>query len=204
MRGLGLVALLILGACSGGPVGTSSPSKPSTTAQVACSLPVFWNENIPPPPEPKPHAAFVHYPQGAVSDVGIIPPAPNVAGATYDRPSRRWIPAALQAVSPDGTRYAYVSGAVHVVDVASGADRVAYGGPTNFILIGFARDALYLAQATRPRQGVFEKLFRLDLVGGSPKLVPGSDRHMYQSGWVVVSGGAAWGVDYRVQGSTYT
>ena len=30
-----------------------------------------------------------------------------------------------------------------------------------------------------------------------------SDRHMDQSGWTVVSGGAAWGLDSRLQGDTY-
>jgi hypothetical protein len=209
MRGLGLLALLILGACSGVPAATPASPLPSATALVACSLPVFWNENIPPPPEPKTHAAFVHLPQGAVSDAGMVSNPPDVSGATavvgatYERLSKRWLPVRPEAVSPDGAHYAYISRGVHVVNVASGADRVAYGGPTNFILIAFAKDALYLAEATNPRQGVFEKLFRLDLVGGSPRLVPGSDRHMDQSGWVVVSGGAAWGLDYRVQGSAF-
>ncbi|TMG10308.1 MAG: hypothetical protein E6I01_14500 [Chloroflexi bacterium] len=86
--------------------------------------------------------------------------ATDVLGATYDRASGRWLPARPAAVSPDASHYAYISGGVHVVDVASGADRIAYAGPTSFILIGFVRDALYLAQATNPQQGVFEKLFR--------------------------------------------
>lgn len=56
-------------------------------------------------------------------------------------------------MSSDGSHYAYISGGIHVVDVASGADRIAYTGPTNFVLIGFGGDALYPAQATNPRQG---------------------------------------------------
>ena len=207
MRGLGLIAILILGSCSGAPIATPASSLPPGTAAAACRMPVFWNENT--PAGPKTQAAFVRLPDGAVADVGMVQPPANdsgatdVLGATYDRASSRWLPARPAALSPDASHYAYISGGVHLVDVASGADRLAYAGPTTFILIGFGGDALYLAQATNPRQGLFQKLFRLDLAGGSPQLVPGSDRHMDQSGWTVVSGGAAWGLDSRLQGDTY-
>jgi hypothetical protein len=93
---------------------------------------------------------------------------------------------------------------VHVVDVASRKDRVVYNGETPFEVIAFGSDGVYLAQAINPRQGVFAKLFRLDPAGGSPQLVRGSDRHMDPTGWTKVSGGAAWGLDFRVNGTVYT
>src|SRR5438094_9357314 len=145
MRGLGLIAILILGSCGGAPIATPASALPPGTAAAACRMPVYWGENT--PTGPKTQAAFVRLPDGAVADVGIVQPPANVSGATdvvgatYDRASSRWLPARPAAVSPDGAHYAYISGSVHLVDVGSGADRIVYAGPTNFILIGFARDA---------------------------------------------------------------
>ena len=123
MRGLGLIAILILGSCSGAPVATPASSLPPGTAAAACRMPVYWGENT--PAGPKTQAAFVRLPDGAVADVGMVQPPANdsgatdVLGATYDRASGRWLPARPAAVSPDASHYAYISGGVHLVDVAS-------------------------------------------------------------------------------------
>jgi hypothetical protein len=133
-----------------------------------------------------------------------------VYGTAYDSASHQWLVTDQRLISPDGTRYAYWTGhgpaeyEVRVVDIATGADRVVYNGSTLYIVIAFESDAIYLSHGINPRQGAFEKLYRLDPAGGTPALVPGSDRHMYQYGWVLVSDGAAWGIDYSVQGSAYT
>jgi hypothetical protein len=92
---------------------------------------------------------------------------------------------------------------VHVVDVATGADHIVYSGKPLFVVVSFQADAIYLAHAINPRQGAFELLFRLDPAGGTPQLVSGSDRHMYQWGWVLVADGAAWGIDNLVRGSSF-
>lgn len=90
-----------------------------------------------------------------------------------------------------------------MLDLATGVDRTLYQGSTLFNIIAFEPEGIYLVHGIAPRQGVFEKLYLLDPAGGTPMLVPGSDHHMYQSGWGLISDGAAWGIDYRVQGSAY-
>ncbi len=149
------------------------------------------------------------WPGGAVTDVGIVPPYPLISGSAYDAGSHKWLPVSRELVSPDGTRYAYWKGSgsnseVHVVDVATGADRTVYSGVLLYVIIAFESDGLYLVHAINPRQGAFEKLYRLDPASGTLMLVPGSDRHMYQYGWVLISDGAAWGIDVLIQGDAYS
>jgi hypothetical protein len=153
------------------------------------------------------HTGFVSVPDGAVTEVGILPGLPIANGATYDAASNKWFGTDRQLLSPDETRYTYWAAdpahdEIHVVDTATGTDRTIYNGPTLYIPIAFTNDAIYVVHAINPRQGAYELLFRLDPAGGgTPQLVAGSDRHMYQYGWVLISDGAAWGIDYLVQGS---
>ena len=207
MRPLLALSLLLLAACDTqeGTVPTPTAS-PSNSAQLTCRLPVWWSENIPSPPSVQDHAAFVSVPDGAVSTVAPLPDQQLQYGVTYLSASKRWIRADRKHISPDGTRYAYTTQAqanyeVHVVDIATGADRVIYSGPTLFIVIAFESDAIYVVHGVRPRQGSFENLYRLDPAGGEPTLVTGSNRHMYQYAWVLVSDGAAWGIDVRIDGN---
>ncbi|MEO8745255.1 MAG: hypothetical protein ABI334_11050 [Candidatus Dormiibacterota bacterium] len=128
-------------------------------------------------------------------------------GATY-LGLDKWFRAERELFSPDGGRFTYwantnTSNEVHVVDVASGADWIVYSGPTFYIPIAFEADAIYLVHAINTRQGAFENLYRMDPSRGIPQLVPGSDRHMYQWGWIRIADGAAWGVDNVVQGNSY-
>lgn len=81
----------------------------------------------------------------------VMTPVLYGMGASYDQAAKRWVPAQTEAVSPDGARYAYVSGAaaggnqVHVVDVDSGRDRVLplkqgfWGG-----ILAFAPEGIYV------------------------------------------------------------
>jgi len=218
MRAVGLVVLMVLAGCSSEPAAgaKASPSAPPTAVATAtsspvatCRLPVYWDVNRPSPPGIDLHAGFVSVPDGAVSEVGVLPELANAFGATYDAASDRWLRIFRQLLSPDGTEYTYWAAdpthdEVHVVDIATGADRTIYNGPTLYIPIAFEQDVIYLVHAINPRQSVFEKLYRVDPAGGAPPtLVPGSDHHMYQYGWVLISDGAAWGIDYRVQGGAY-
>jgi hypothetical protein len=154
--------------------------------------------------------AFVSVPDGAVSPVTALSPLPFVYGAVFDTLSSTWLGADRSELSPDGKRYVYWKGSpdvseIHVVDVATHADRTVYSGAELFIPITFTSDTIYVVHAINPRQGAFELLFTLDPAGGgTPQLVAGSDRHMYQWGWVLVADGAAWGIDYQVQGNAYT
>lgn len=210
MRALAAAILLLLSACSQAPAtptavasaSRAAASSASAQAAPACKLPVWWQvgNDI--------HGAFVSVPGGAVTDAGTVPALPNVYGASFVASTNRWVGVDRSMLSPDGTRYAYWKGTpqtneVHVVDIATGIDRTLYSGPTLYIVIAFESDAIYLVHGVQPRQGAFEHLFRLDPAGGPITLVAGSDRHMYQWGWVMIGDGAAWGIDYRSVGGAY-
>lgn len=208
MRVLVISAVIAITACSP-QMGGQSPGTASPTS-TACSLPVWWGGK-----GSDVHAGFVSVPDGTFKDAGVLPytnPSQTTLGGgyggTYDPVKGVWIRAARPAVSPDGSRYAYWTagashGEIHVVDAATGADHIAYSGTIPFILVGFESDAIYLAHIINARQGAFELLYRLDPSRGSPSLVPGSDRHMDQYGWVLVDDGAAWGIDNRLVGNDY-
>jgi streptogramin lyase len=73
--------------------------------------------------------------------------------ATYDRAARRWLPAWGSEISPDGSRYAYIdysvpmNGHLHVVTVATGADRMLSMPPGPWGVVGFASEGIYLHQS---------------------------------------------------------
>jgi hypothetical protein len=219
MRSLGLVVLLMVAACSQpAPSAATAKASPSATPAATpgasvCQLPVWWSadQDI--------HAGFVSVPDGAFTDVGILPllrPTSNSLsslefyGAVYLRTSKSWLKVNRDLVSPDGTQIAFWESdtstdysEIRVINVASHDERVIYRGTTMYIPIAFRPDGIYLVHAIRLRQGSFEKLYRLDPAGGTPQLVPGSDRHMYQYGWVLIADGAAWGIDYLAQGNDF-
>jgi streptogramin lyase len=65
------------------------------------------------------------------------------ANFSYDRQLARWLPVANQAVSPDGSRYAYSGhdSTFHVVDVATGRDGVLPGVFGN--VLAFSPEGIY-------------------------------------------------------------
>jgi hypothetical protein len=215
MRSFGPIAFILLAACTQATpaVATPSPSTTPTATPVAslCKLPVWWSagQDI--------HSGFVSVPDGAFSDSGILPllrPTSNTLssvefyGAAYLGSSKSWLKVNRDLVSPDGTQIAFwesgnSNSEIRVLNVASHDERVIYRGTTMFIPIAFKSDGIYVIHAINPRQGSFEKLYLLDAGGGTPQLVPGSDRHMYQYGWVLIADGAAWGIDNQVQDSKY-
>jgi hypothetical protein len=125
---------------------------------------------------------------------------------TYDRAVNRWIPAPWAAVSPDGHRYAYAVAAssgsgqdVHIVDIASGADRmVARNGL--FSPLQFDSATLYLDDAASGTPGTTggmlrgSGLYALDLASSTVRrLFPsGSSTH---ERWDYIIGGYAYGSD---------
>jgi hypothetical protein len=188
MRAIALAALILLSACGGGAVPsnpTQSSPKASPSPVAECRLPVTWGGA-------SPGHAFMSYPGGELTQ------AADAKGDVYDATYQRWVPGPRELVSPDGSQYAYWSFSnpnyqVHVVDVASGLDRVVYDGATNYWPIAFA-DRIYLEHAINLRQNSAEGL-RLDPAGGgTPVRVPGSELRP-QARWTVVGGGSAWGLN---------
>jgi hypothetical protein len=193
MRVAGLALLLVLAACNSPSAQNQSPSAPpaSPTPPVrSCQVPVAWNHGS------ESHHAFVTYPGGHIAEVG------QTNGDVYDAQYQRWVQGPQELISPDGSRYTYWSylnnpiGAIHVVDVVSGVDRIIYDGATSYWPIAFASDGIYVLHAINIKQNAFDGLFRLDPAGGTPVPVRGADL-LPQARWTLVAGGSAWGFDFQ-------
>jgi hypothetical protein len=125
------------------------------------------------------------------------PPATSPDGIeTYLAAAAKWLPVPAPLVAPDGQHYAYNESLgnpeidrVHVVEVASGADRVVAQGTsdTGFEAIAFETDGIY---AGRPTQGPATNpgLWRLDPQTGKAGLIEASHR------WSWISHGFAYTV----------
>ena len=125
-----------------------------------------------------PGAAFTPDPSGAFEEPGtngLVKSAakPYLYGgpgaSTFTRRYGRWLPASVDAVSPDSSHYAYTESyndangprsRIHVVDVASAADRVVFDQGF-YAVISYESEGIYLfyvGYADEPNSG----LWRLD------------------------------------------
>lgn len=218
MRAVGPIALILLASCAPGTGSTAGTPTIAATAtprtEGACQIPVWWgvanSTDI--------GVALISYPDGAVKETSTLPASPQSSdalasfqfyGATYLSPTHTWLRFNRALLSPDTKQYVYWTSSgisdnqVHILDVATSADHVVYVGSTLYFPIAFEPDGIYMVQAVAPRQGAFKDLYRLSPDGGTPQLVTGSDRHMYQWGWLMIADGAAWGIDNRVEGNGY-
>jgi hypothetical protein len=119
------------------------------------------------------------------------------ASVFYDRAFSKWLPVSRVQVSPDGRRYAYAANAdggasfagtnLHVVDVATGADRVVYSGSTTYTVVDFASAGIYVTSIASPFSAT-HGLWLQDPSGGQPKLISSEILEP------AVGGGAAWGL----------
>lgn len=144
IRGVGLAVVMILAACgsSSAPQAQASPStSTSPNLTVLCRIPLGWTANL---SNSLPKQGFMDLTTGQVTDVPaahLDATLPNLAKSLgppvligwptgdsyYDAPQDRWLPALGQWISPDGASYLYLdfdASELHIVDVASGADRV--------------------------------------------------------------------------------
>ena len=110
--------------------------------------------------------AFIEFPSGkvipdpaAASAGSIIHQGTRLLGSLevlyYDRAFSTWLPVARNAVSPDGTHYAYTDrptdqqsghGTLHVVSVQTGVDRTFDAGSwlTPYIVFDYSTEGIYL------------------------------------------------------------
>jgi hypothetical protein len=167
------------------------PGKPPPNLEgLACRLPVIWavgsGQNM------VNKAGFLHFPDLVLSE---DPTAP--AGSRFfNRASMSWLPVYREAVSPDGSRYAYAEGnadlssggSLHVVDVATKADRVVYSGPTVFSVVDFAREGIYITKAAP--EGPSMGLWLQNPAGGEARVINSTIESPS------VGGGAAWTHDF--------
>ena len=211
---LGLVLVSACGpattpsATSSSPTATAIAGNPSG---LACRLPLVHVEGASDPSTGTLKAGFVTFPgttmaidpNGAFGELaanGLVksvaqPYLYGVPGvATFTRRYGRWLPASVAAVSPDSSHYAYSESyadangprsKIHIVDVASAADRVVYDQGF-YAVIGYEPEGIYVfavGYADGPNSG----LWRLDPQGGSLHQVVLQNRTIDY-----VGGGAAW------------
>ncbi|HKV87625.1 MAG TPA: hypothetical protein VJT78_06475 [Candidatus Dormibacteraeota bacterium] len=175
----------------------SPPIVPSVVSAAGgsglnCLLPIRWLLDS------GPHdglfqAGFISFPSLRVVPDSSVP----LNSLFYDRAFSRWLQVGRSQVSPDGRRYAYTEGTitdnkmskVHVVDIATGADRVIATSRSFDAVVDFGAQGIYLTLAELDAYAV--GLWRLDPAGGTPRLI--SSTILDPS----VGGGAAWGLGFN-------
>jgi len=182
---------------------TGSPQAVTLVAQLPdCKLPVFTNTKA------TSQGGFLSVRDGRVTDdpkggfvVGDLlshsQASPVLYGqvpAAYDRPAGRWVPTGVGALSPDGSRYAYMDYGhpfdfqLHVVEVATGRDRVVALPSGPWAVVGFTSDGIYIHQSyegigpglwlVNPDSGAVLQLFKdaaVDLVSGQVAWIEARD-----------------------------
>jgi hypothetical protein len=159
-----------------------------------------------------PDGTFAEDPEGALeydrpANIFFMkgPPVLKGSGLSFDGALKRWIPASLNATAPDGLRYAYIDHPgyqlvrIHIVDVASGQDRVVLTTDFHepYWIVAFTSEGLYLTQRCPSGCPVnVGKLWLLNPDTGALRLV--SSRR--GSGWLI-SRGLAFGIDTDLSGA---
>jgi hypothetical protein len=181
---------------------------------VNCRLPVaqtgFGNTEL---------AGFISLPSGTfepdagsgiASDAGAnrtrtlqAPVLYGDGGATYDRTHRRWLPVARVQALPDGSAYVYTREAnptqfrneIHLVNVATGTDRVIYNqGP--YDALTYDVEGVYVTYHLNGTDAA-HGLWLLDPTTQSLKAFPSGTR----ASWAAVAAGGAW--SYSVDGNRF-
>jgi len=187
MRGWPAALILLTLACgqSGQPVAAKSSPSPIATASTSpipgdlplsrlsfsCRLPIV----IPPPADGQSHPstdAFLAFPSTSVT----TDPTGN-GGFSFDRAFSKWLPVSREAVSPDGTHYAFGDlgqqqgqFVIHIVDIASGHDHAfpidanVAGFNVQPLIFDYATEGIYLGQAF---EGSVSGLWLFDPATGS-------------------------------------
>ncbi len=176
------------------PVEATAAATPAATpSATACRLPVAGGDA---PTDgvathgAKGHGGFLQLPGGTFAG------DPSSLGA-YVLGAGRWVPVQRAWVSPDGKSYAYpeyrtapgpVTGIIHVVDIASGADRP-LGVPAPSMPVSWEAAGIYIARVVPNSDAPPQGLSLLDPASGSLRQITSSGI------WTLVAGGAAFGSD---------
>jgi hypothetical protein len=192
-----LVIVLVATRVAMRPQGTNLPAaKPSPVAQAApdsfpCALPVVAvseAENPGQNPAMGVSMGFVNIPAGGFqvdpsAAVGDLPTGGAGYAGFYSAELKRWLPASVRTMSPDGRAYTYVallppganysnftSSALHVVDVAKKADRTLWTYKAGIEALGW--DSSGILASTVPAQGGTRLLWRIDPASGGVAQAP--------------------------------
>jgi hypothetical protein len=201
-----VVALLAAGCGLGSPTSTNPPlttptpveaastaTPAPTPAATACRLPVAGGDA---PTDgnaghgAKGHGGFLQWP-------GATFAADPASLGAYVLGAGKWVPVQRAWVSPDGKSYAYpeyrnvggpATGIIHVVDIASGADRP-LGVPAPSMPVSWEAAGIYIARVVPNSDARPQGLSLLDPVSGSLRQITASGT------WTLIGGAAAYGSD---------
>jgi hypothetical protein len=198
-----LLAVLptVLSACG----VTGKPASPMPSATAISSVPGLTFTCRLPVVQPLPagsalfQTAFVDFPRGTptIDEKGAfeqrnelytsvaVPQLSGLSWPSWDRTFSRWVPAGQEAISPDGSRYAYaIAGSdypktnlhpvAHLVDIATGADRIirlpALDPFVTWGVASFRTEGIYMRKL--PYEGISPPgLWLLDPTTGAVQLV---------------------------------
>src|SRR5262245_6664422 len=181
------------GAAEASAAATAAPTPAAGPPLPTCRLPVASGDA---PVDGSPahgsagHGGFVQFPAGTFA-------ADPASLGSYDRALGRWVPVFRAWVSPDGARYAFpeyrtapgpVTGIIHVVDVATGADHP-FNVPAPSMPVGFESEGVYVVRVLPNSDAPTQGLAVFDPAGGGLRQVTASGT------WYAVGGGGAFGVD---------
>jgi len=172
-------------AVSPSPGNSPAPAPPSpswtlglgatavSTVDFSCRLPVFDDQGQ------GPTGGFIDFPSGevtpdpAAATVSVAHFGRELVGQSYlhyyDRAYSRWLPVSRNAVSPDGSHYAYADRALgaeaanppdailHVVDVRTGAEQTFDDGPSAapYEVLDYAAAGIYLVTPFAGENGLW-------------------------------------------------
>ncbi len=201
---LALAGLLVLAGCSAGgngtavasptPSATPAPPTPSASATpVGCKLPVASGDA---PTDGNPthgqagSGGFLQLPDGTFTkDPQSL--------ASYDSAAKKWLPVPRAWISPDGTHFAWpenrtaagpVTGIIHVVEVATGADKpVAVPAPS--MPVSYEAGGIFVTRIVPNSDAPPQGLTRIDPGSGSFKQIAAD------GSWTALGGGFAFGGD---------
>lgn len=207
--------LLLLTACVQG-TASPTPSAVVSNQALACKLPIGINGGLSGfvaypggdfTPDPSSDLAHSSYRGANASSIGY--------GPAYDAAMRRWVPVPRALVSPVGGTYGYAellyppaptspaSGPrivaptgtrIHMVDVASAADRVVLESHEFWTAVAYSGQQVYLIHACPECGSGDGGLWTVDAWNGAVKQVAAADASAPYM-WTLVGAAAAWATD---------